>query len=123
MKDLFRELWMEMIKETDFGEKLKENGLSIFFMIENPEVAMYVDVHGPLFGKVAKAQAPAVTMKMSGDILHKFWLNQINVPESMALRQIRVRGSVIKILQILSLLQLGFAIYPNHCKKYNLPVE
>jgi putative sterol carrier protein len=120
---LFEELWTKMINETEFGLKLKENELSIFFMTEDPEVVMYVDADGPLFGEEAKLRNPVVTMKMSGDTVHKFWLKQVNVPKALALRQIRAKGPVAKILQILPLLKPGFAIYPEYCKKYNLPMD
>jgi hypothetical protein len=123
VQELFGELWTKMINETEFGPKLKESELSILFMTEEPEVVMYVDINGPLFGEEAKAKTPVVTMKMSGDTVHKFWLKQINVPKALALRQIKAKGPVGKILQILPLLKPGFAIYPDYCKKYNLPVN
>ena len=122
VEELFGELWNKMIKETEFGPKLKESDLSILFITEDPEVIMYVDVNGPLFGEEAKAKTPVVTMKMSGDTVHKFWLKQVNVPMALALRQIKAKGPVGKILQILPLLKPGFGIYPDYCKKYNLPM-
>lgn len=123
MENLFGELWTKMINETDFGKNLKEEGLSIFFMTEDPEVVMYVDVNGPLFGEEAKAKTPVVTMKMSGDTVHGFWLKKINVPKAMATRQIKAKGPVAKVLQLLPLLKPGFALYPDYCKKYNLPMD
>jgi putative sterol carrier protein len=123
VQELFGELWTKMIKETEFGPKLKESELSILFMTEDPEVVMYVDINGPLFGEEAKAKTPVVTMKMSGDTVHKFWLKQINVPKALALRQIKAKGPVGKILQILPLLKPGFGLYPDYCKKYNLPMN
>ena len=123
VQELFGELWTKMINETEFGKKLKESELSILFMTEDPEVVMYVDVNGPLFGEEAKPKTPVVIMKMSGDTVHKFWLKQINVPKALALRQIKAKGPVGKILQILPLLKPGFALYPEYCKKYNLPMN
>ena len=123
VQELFGELWTKMINETEFGPKLKESELSILFMTEDPEVVMYVDINGPLFGEEAKAKTPVVIMKMSGDTVHKFWLKQVNVPKALALRQIKAKGPVGKILQILPLLKPGFALYPEYCKKYNLPMN
>jgi hypothetical protein len=123
VEDLFRELWIKMINETEFGTKLREEELSILFITEDPEVVMYVDINGPLFGEEAKTKTPVVTMKMSGDTVHKFWLKQINVPKALALRQIKAKGPVGKILQLLPLLKPGFGIYPDYCKKYNLPLN
>jgi putative sterol carrier protein len=123
MEELFGELWNKMIKETEFGQKMKEGDVSIFFNIDDPEVVMYVDVNGPLFKEEAKAKTAVVTMKMSGDMVHKFWLKQVNVPKALALRQIKAKGPVGKILQLLPLFKPGFALYPDYCKKYNLPLN
>jgi putative sterol carrier protein len=122
-EELFGELWIKMINETEFGKKLKENEISILYITEDPEVVMYVDANGPLFGEEAKAKTPVVTMKMSGDMVHKFWLKQINIPKALALRQIKAKGPVGKVLQLLPMMKPGFALYPDYCKKYNLPMD
>ena len=80
VEELFGELWTRMINETEFGRGLKENEISGFFVTEEPDVAMYVDANGPLFGQEAKARKPVVTMKMSGDTVHKFWLKKSTSP-------------------------------------------
>jgi len=84
---------------------------------------MYVDENGPLFGAEAQKKTPLVTMKMSGDSVHKFWLNQLNIPKALALRQVIAKGPVNKVLQVLPLLKPGKEMYPEYCKKYNLPVK
>ena len=123
MEELFGELWIKMINETEFGRKLKENQITIFFVIDDPEVVMFVDENGPLFGEAAQAKTPVVTMKMSGDTVHKFWLKKINVPKALALRQIKAKGPIGKVLQLLPLLKPGFGLYPDYCQKYNLPLD
>lgn len=123
VENLFGELWTKLIKETDFGVKLKENEITLFFELVDPEVFMYVDGNGPLFGEEAKAKVPVVTMQMSGDTVHKFWLKQVNIPKAMALRQIKTKGPINKVLQILPLLKPGEKLYPDYCKKYNLPLS
>ena len=32
MEEMFGEIWTKMVKETEFGTRLKENGISIFFV-------------------------------------------------------------------------------------------
>ena len=123
MEDLFKELWMKLITETEFGSKLKENEITLLFVINEPDVVMYVDEKGPLFSDEAKAKVPVITMLMSGDMVHKFWLKQVNIPKALALRQIKAKGPVNKVLQILPMLKPGQALYPDYCKKYNLPLE
>jgi len=120
---LFGELWTKMIKETEFGKKLKESGITILFEVNDPDVVMYVDENGPLFGKEAKEKTPVVTMKMSGDTVHKYWLKKLNIPKALAMRQIKAKGPVNKVLQILPLLKPGQELYPQYCKQYNLPTD
>lgn len=119
--ELFGELWMKMIKETEFGPNLKASNMSILFVVDDPDVTMFVDGNGLVFEEEAKAKAPTVTMKMNGDTVHKFWLKQIFIPKALALRQIKAKGPVGKVLQLLPLLKPGQALYPEYCKKFNLP--
>ncbi len=123
MEEMFGEIWNKMVKETEFGTKLKESGISIFFVINDPDVTMFVDENGPLFGEAAKQKVPVVTMKMSADNVHKFWLDQLNIPKALALRHIKAKGPVGKVLQVIPLLKPGKAMYPDYCRKFDLPLE
>ncbi len=123
MEEIFGDLWSRLLKETELGEKLKESGISVLYKLSEPEVVMYIDENGPLFGDEALQKTPVVTMTMKGDIVHKFWLKQINVPKALALRQIKAKGPVPKVLKLLPLLKPGMEKYPSICEKYNLPMD
>ena len=110
IEEMFGEIWTKMVNETEFGPKLKENGISIFFVISDPDVVMFVDDSGPIFGDEAKAKVPVVTMKMSAENVHKFWLSKLNIPKALALRHIKAKGPVGKVLQIIPLLKPGKAM-------------
>ena len=49
VEEMFGEIWTKMVKETEFGAKLKEGGISIYFVVNDPDVVMFVDENGPLF--------------------------------------------------------------------------
>jgi putative sterol carrier protein len=121
VEEMFGEIWSKLVHETEFGPKLKSNGISIYFVINDPDVVMFVDENGPLFGDEAKAKIPVVTMKMSADNVHKFWLNNLNIPKALALRHIKAKGPVGKVLQVIPLLKPGKAMYPEYCEKFGLP--
>ena len=123
MEEIFGEIWTRLINEEGLGEKLKENNLSVLYRIHDPEMVMYLDFEGVLFGKEAEAKKPTVVESMDSDIVHKFWLKKLNVPKALALRQIKAKGPVTKLLQLLPLLKPAQEIYPEYCKKYNLPME
>ena len=122
-KELFGDLWTKMIKETEFGPKLKNSGITILFVVKDPDLVMFVDENGPLFDDEAKAKVPVVTMQMNGDTVHKYWLKKVNIPKALAMRQIKAKGPVNKVLQVLPLLKPGQEMYPEYCKKYDLPMD
>ena len=122
-EELFGGLWTKMINETEFGPQLKKSGITILFVVKDPDIVMFVDENGPLFGDEAKAKIPVVTMQMNGDTVHKYWLKKVNIPKALAMRQIKAKGPVNKVLQILPLLKPGQELYPEYCKKYDLPMD
>jgi putative sterol carrier protein len=123
MEEIFGEIWMDMINNTEFGSELKKANMTIFFVVHDPDVVMFVDEKGPVFGEEAKKRVPTVTMKMSGDTVHKFWLKKVNVPKALATREMKAKGPIPKVLKILPLLKPGQEKYPSYCQKYNLPMD
>lgn len=121
--ELFTELWARMIDEYGFGEKLKEEGITIKYVTKNPEVVMYIDENGPLFNEEAEKKKAVVTMRMDGETVHKFWLKKLDVAQAMATRKIKSKGPVAKSLKLLPMLKPGHEIYPEYCRKYNLPLD
>lgn len=123
MQEIFGEIWTDLIKNTNFGNELKKHGISILYIINKPDGVMYIDENGALFDEEAEKKTPVVTMRMSGDIVHKFWLKKLNVPKAIALRQIKAKGPINKVLKLVPMLKPGQERYPSYCKKYNLPME
>ena len=118
--ELFGDLWTKML-EGEFGQKLKENEMTIKFEVHDPELTMFVDDAACCFDDEAKAKDAVVLMKMSLDTAHKFWLKDLNVPKALALRHIKAKGPIGKVLSLLPLLKPGQAMYPDYCKKFNVP--
>lgn len=123
MKELYSDLWNKMIKETEFGKKLKESEMTILFRVSDPDAVMFVDENGAVFGEQAEAKVAVVTMVMDSDTAHRFWLKKVNIPKALALRQIKAKGPINKVLQILPLLKPGQDLYPGYCEKYGLPMD
>jgi putative sterol carrier protein len=123
MEEIFGEIWEDLIKNEGLGDKLVDAGINILFIVNDPEVIMYVDENGPVFGDEANKKTAVVTMKMAGDTVHKFWLKQVNVPKALALKQIKAKGPIPKVLKLLPLLKPGQEKYPSYCEKHNLPME
>ncbi len=120
---LFGEFWEKLINEFGLGEQLKQHEITILFKINDLDLVMFVDENGPLFGDEAASKKPATTMIMSGDMVHKYWLDKVNLPMALATRKIKAKGPVNKVLQILPLFKPGKKLYPEFCEKYNLSVD
>jgi putative sterol carrier protein len=118
--ELFGDLWTKML-QGEFGQKIKKNGMTIKFEVHDPELTMFVDHTAVCFDEEAEERNAVVLMKMSLDTAHKFWLKDINVPKALALRQIKAKGPIGKVLSLLPLLKPGQAMYPDYCKKFNVP--
>jgi len=123
MEVIYTEIWTQLTRETDIGLKMKEAGISILFRFTDPDMVMYIDENGALFGEAAEAQRPVITESLSGDTAHRFWLNKIDITRALASHQIKAKGSATKMLQLLPLLSIVQEVYPAYCRKYNLPME
>ena len=122
-EEVFGDLWNRIFEETDIANAFKEKGISLLIECSDPDVAMYVDENGPVLGAEVAKMNPVVTMKMSLDTAHLFWLNKVNIAKALAMRKIRAKGPVQKVLAILPILKPGQEMYPSFCEKYDLPMK
>lgn len=123
MEKIFGEILNELIRRTELGRQMKDNGISILYKITDLDMVMYIDEHGAVFGKDAEKKRPVITNRMSSGTAHKFWLNKIDMLRALASHQIKARGSATKMLRLLPLLSIVKEVNPTYCTKYNLPME
>ena len=123
VKKLFGEFWTEMMDHPQIGPKLKETNLSALFRINEPDVAMYIDVDGIKWDDEARKMKPVITLTMSGDLVHQFWLKKVNVAKALAKREVRTTGPITKVMKLLPLVKPGYALYREYCIKYNIPID
>lgn len=123
MKKIFGEIWNGLILETALSSELRDNDISILYMITDPDMTMYIDGDGAIFDKAAEARTPAIIASLSGDTAHRFWLEKLDMTNALATKQIRARGSATKLLRLLPLLKLVQEAYPAYCRKYDLPMN
>lgn len=93
--------------ETDgLREKLNATGVTLKLNLSDPDSTIAVD-----FGRGIVQFGSDITMdvqvdlEMSADKAHQFWLGKLNVPLAIAKRDIRVHGSVQKVLKLAPLMQ------------------
>ncbi len=121
---LFGEFWEKLVDDFGLGEHLNQCDIGILFEINDLDMVMFVDKNGPLFGDEAVSKKPVIIMIMTGDMVHKYWLDKVaDVPVALTTHKIKAKGPVNKVLQILPLFKPGQKLYPEYCEKYNLPLD
>lgn len=115
------DLWNHVVFEAGFGQKLKEYEITYKFIITEPNGYLWVGPDKVITGDEAN-QDGVITMELSGDTVHKFWLKQISLPVALATRKIKSKGPIPKVLKILPFLKPVYEKYPEFCKKHGLPL-
>jgi hypothetical protein len=121
--NLFNDLFTEMVRKTDFAHKMAHKDLSVLIVYNDPDVTIYLDGDGPMFEDDANGKSAVITMEMPLDTAHYFWLKKLNVSKTLAQRLIKAKGPAGKIIELLMLLGIGQAMYPDYCKRYGLSTE
>ncbi len=122
MYEVLGALWSYMVKETEIGSKLKEYEISYKFVLTDPKGYLWVGHDKVLTGDEAN-QPAVITMELSGDTTHKFWLKQISLPVALATRKIKSKGPIPKVLKMLPFLKPVYEKYPDFCRQFGLPTS
>ena len=122
-KRFLGEFWTALLDDPEVGTKLKATGLTALFRVKDPDFLMYVDVDGIKYDSEAEKMKPIITLTMTADTVHNFWLKNLNVAKALATRQVKAKGPVPKIMKLLPLLTPANKVYVDYCKKYGLPTE
>jgi len=122
MYEMLSSLWTHIISETELGPKLKDYDVTFKFVLSDPDGYLWISHDKVLTGEEAKQNA-VITMELSGDTTHKFWLKQISLPVALATRKIKSKGPIPKVLKMLPFLKPVYEKYPEYCQKYGLPTE
>ena len=120
MHEMLGSLWKHVISETEFGPKLEDYGITFKFVLSDPGGYIWVSHDKVLTGEEAN-QPGVITMELSGDTTHNFWLKKISLPVALATRKIKSKGPIPKVLKILPFLKPVYEKYPEYCEKYGLP--
>jgi len=118
---VLEDLWNYVIRETECGQKMKEYDVSYKFVLKEPNGTLYVDHEKVLTGDEANRDA-VITMELSGETVHKFWLKQIQLPVALATRKIKSKGPIPKVLKMLPYLKPVYENYPRFCEKHGIEV-
>ncbi|MDR5695845.1 MAG: dehydrogenase E1 component subunit alpha/beta [Armatimonadota bacterium] len=101
-------------QEEQITRRLVQGNFVLRLRFRDPEGLITIDLRRlPIsyqFGE--SALVPDVELTSSADLAHQFWLGRVNIPMAVATRQIVVRGSIRKVLDLLPAITPAFQIYP-----------
>ena len=123
MYEVLGGLFEGLMANPDVLEKSLKANLTVLFNISEPSGQIWLSPYDG--GKVVCGPAdfkPDVTMWISGDSCHAFWLKKLSMPVALAKRKIKTKGSLPKILKMIPMLGPAFEAYPDIAKKHGLPV-
>lgn len=122
MLNMLKDLWSHVVFESEFGEKLREYDITYKFIITDPPGYLWVSSEEVIVGDEANRDG-IITMELSGDTVHAFWLKKIKLPVALATRKIKSKGPIPKVLKILPFLKPVYEKYPEFCEKHGIPVN
>ncbi|MFZ2630904.1 MAG: SCP2 sterol-binding domain-containing protein [Desulfosalsimonadaceae bacterium] len=122
MYEFLEDLWKHIVFEAGLGEKMREYGVTYKYIITEPDGYLFVDPDNVITGEAANKDA-VITMELSGDTVVKFWTKQLSLPVALATRKIKSKGPIPKVLKMLPALKPVYEIFPEFCKKHNVPLN
>ncbi len=120
MYEVLGELFNTLMEDSEAKKKYLDSGLNIKFDIFDPDGVIWLSAEEE---KVICGDAdlkPHVEMTLSGDTCHKFWLQQIKMPVALAKGEIKVKGPMNKVLNLLPILKPAYQAYPEIAKKHEI---
>jgi putative sterol carrier protein len=122
MYEVLGGLFRGLMADPEIREKMLAANITILFNISNPNGQMWLSGENGQIITGASNLKPDVTMSLSGDDCHSFWLKKLSLPIAIATRKIKTQGPIQKVLKLLPLLKPAHEAYPELARKHGLPL-
>lgn len=123
MYEVLGGLFKGLMENDEVRQKMLKAQITICFNISEPAGQIWLDHQGEGDVICGKADLKAdVTMDLSGDTCHHFWLKNISLPVAIAKRKVKTKGPLPKVLKLLPLLKPAHEAYPEVAKAHGLPL-
>jgi putative sterol carrier protein len=118
--DLYASLgafFVQLVADPEMIPKFRAADTSFVVHYTDPTSAMFVDCRQDpptvVLGPPEDADAE-ITLEMSADTGHKFWLGDLNMTVALAKRQVAVKGSMSKMMKLLPAMRPAFTRYREY---------
>jgi len=107
-------LFVDLAADEEMSARFRQANTIVRYQHTDPDSAITVRLQPGEPVQVDLGQSelePQVTMTMSADTAHRFWLGQVNVTVALARGEIKATGPVAKILKLVPLTKPVFPRY------------
>jgi putative sterol carrier protein len=107
-------LFQDLAVDDELGPKFRKANTIVRYEFSDPDSVVTVRLQEDQPGDVDFGESqmePDVTMSMSADTAHRFWLGQVNITVALARGEIKAKGPVAKILKLVPLAKPVFSRY------------
>ena len=107
-------LFLDLAADEEMSERFRQANTVVLYQHSDPDSAITVRLQPgePVEVDLGESEMePQVTMTMSADTAHRFWLGQVNVTVALARGEIKASGPVAKILKLVPLTKPVFPRY------------
>ncbi len=122
MYEVLGELFETLLAHETVGKKFQEQNVTIRFIMSEPKGEIWLLPEGKVVCGVPEGVKEDISMTLSGDTAHKFWLKQITMPVALAKGLIKAKGPLPKVLKLLPLLNPAYEAYPEIARKHGLSI-
>lgn len=105
-----------LAKTPAVADKLLQSKLVFRLVYEDPAAVIVVDCSGEK-GEIRPGDEESeatITLTMSSDLAHRFWLGQVNLTMAITRGKIKAKGPVPKLFKLLPVLKPAYAMYPGY---------
>ncbi|NOY22899.1 MAG: hypothetical protein GXO70_05245 [Acidobacteria bacterium] len=122
MFEVLGDLFETLLEHPVAGEKFKKQAVTIRFIMNEPQGEIWLLPEGKVVCGVPEGLKADISMTLSGDTAHNFWLKKITMPVALAKGLIRAKGPLAKVLKLLPILNPAYEAYPAIAKKHGLNI-
>ncbi|MET9874135.1 hypothetical protein ABZZ36_05815 [Actinacidiphila glaucinigra] len=104
-----RTLFGALLADDDFTARLKDRGLSLYFVPPEPGAAVFVSSDGVVAGE--PPFPPTLRFEMGQDTAHEIWSGRLPLMNAVVERRLAIKGPVGRVRQLTDLLPAVCATY------------
>ena len=107
-------LFLDLAADEEMAARFRQANTIVRYQHSDPDSAITVRLQPgePVEVDLGESEMePQVTMTMSADTAHRFWLGQVNVTVALTRGEIKASGPVAKILKLVPLTKPVFPRY------------